>query len=196
MQGGSLTWRTIDDCWSSSDSSPTVSGQHQKTKDTTLARRRTLRQNNIWIGTVFEPAGPIFPLEFIDTNFYERPTWLLQGVLLTLCSILVYVCCDRLSIDHVLTYTFLVYTERGEDRSSSGVDLFSTVCNDAHHHLSWPWIQKSSRANLKKKKKESTFFQPFTPQVLLFDLVQRWAIFCITPRIVRQNKISSSYTCH
>lgn len=35
---------------------------------------QTLRQNNIWIGTVLEPPGPIFPLEFIDTDSYELST--------------------------------------------------------------------------------------------------------------------------
>lgn len=48
-------------------------------EDDNLARQ-TLRQNSIWIGTVFGPPGPIFPLEFIDTNSYQVSTLFLQGV--------------------------------------------------------------------------------------------------------------------
>lgn len=54
----------------------------------------------------------------------------------TLAGIFVNMGGDRLSVHRVLRHTILIGTHRSDDRERAGVDLLTSIGDDAHHDLS------------------------------------------------------------
>ena len=96
-----------------------------------------------------------------------------------------------LVINHVLhVVAWLVHAEQREAVKYARVDLLASVGDDAHDDLH-PVISGYSLAI--GWYMMHTFFQASSPHVREFLREHRCAMFRMTPIIVRQNKISSSY---